>query len=404
MTNRKPALGFIFVTLLLDILGLGLIIPVLPKLIESFSNNDIQAAASTYGILIAVFALMQFVFSPILGGLSDKYGRRPVILISLLGSGLDYLLLAFAPSLGWLFVGRVIAGITAANITTVTAYIADVSPPEKRAQNFGIVGAAFGLGFIIGPLIGGLLGNVGLRVPFLVVAVITLFNWLYGFFVLPESLSKENRREFEWKRANPLGSLTGLQRFPIVLRLTIASVFTFLAQNVLQSVWVLYTQYRYGWASDQVGISLALVGLSAGIVQGVLVGKVVKRIGERKAVIISLSFSILSFILYGSATQGWMFYVIPLIGAIGGISGPSTQSIISKSIPPNEQGAVQGALSSFNALTGIAGPLIGTAVFSYFIGNTAPFQLPGAPFYVSALLIGISLALIVNTFRQVPEK
>ena len=251
MTNRKPALGFIFVTLLLDILGLGLIIPVLPKLIESFSNNDIQSAASTYGILIAIFALMQFLFSPILGGLSDRFGRRPVILLSLLGSGLDYLLLAFAPSLAWLFVGRIIAGITASNITTVTAYIADVSPPEKRAQNFGIVGAAFGLGFIIGPLIGGLLGNVGLRVPFLVVAGITLLNWLYGFFVLPESLPPENRRKFELSKANPFGSFAGLQRYPMVFRLTIASVFTFLAQNVLQSVWVLYTQYRYGWGTDQ---------------------------------------------------------------------------------------------------------------------------------------------------------
>ncbi|MCW1970150.1 MAG: TCR/Tet family MFS transporter [Anaerolineae bacterium] len=403
MTNRKPALGFIFVTLLLDILGLGLIIPVLPKLIESFSNNDIQAAASTYGILIAIFALMQFLFSPILGGLSDRFGRRPVILISLLGSGLDYLLLAFAPSLAWLFVGRIIAGITASNITTVTAYIADVSPPEKRAQNFGIVGAAFGLGFIVGPLIGGLLGNVGLRVPFLVVAGITLLNWLYGFFVLPESLPPENRRKFELSKANPFGSFAGLQRYPMVFRLTIASVFTFLAQNVLQSVWVLYTQYRYGWGTDQVGISLALVGLSAGLVQGVFVGRIVKRIGERNAVRIGLLVSVVSFILYGLAWEGWMFFVIPLISALGGVSGPSSQSIISKSVPANEQGTVQGALSSLNALTGIAGPIMGTAVFSYFIGSSAPFQLPGAPFFLASLLIAIGWLLIVDAFRRLPE-
>lgn len=403
MTNRKPALGFIFVTLLLDILGLGLIIPVLPKLIESFSNNDIQSAASTYGILIAIFALMQFLFSPILGGLSDRFGRRPVILLSLLGSGLDYLLLAFAPSLAWLFVGRIIAGITASNITTVTAYIADVSPPEKRAQNFGIVGAAFGLGFIIGPLIGGLLGNVGLRVPFLVVAGITLLNWLYGFFVLPESLPPENRRKFELSKANPFGSFAGLQRYPMVFRLTIASVFTFLAQNVLQSVWVLYTQYRYGWGTDQVGISLALVGLSAGLVQGVLVGRIVKRIGERNAVRIGLLVSVISFILYGLAWQGWMFFVIPLISALGGVSGPSSQSIISKSVPANEQGTVQGALSSLNALTGIVGPIMGTAVFSYFIGSSAPIQLPGAPFFLASLLIAIGWLLIIDAFRRLPE-
>jgi MFS transporter, DHA1 family, tetracycline resistance protein len=402
MNKREPKLGFIFVTLLLDVLGIGLIIPVLPKLIQSFTGNDLQNATTVYGIMIAVYALMQFLFAPILGSLSDKYGRRPVILISLLGAGLDYLLLAFAPSLAWLFVGRVIAGVTAANITTATAYIVDVSPPEKRAQNFGILGAAFGLGFIIGPALGGLLGNVGLRIPFLVVAGITLLNVLYGYFVLPESLSLENRRAFSWGRANPVGSLTQLGRYPIALALASTIVLTNLAQNALQSTWVYYTGYRFDWGPGDVGISLAVVGLTAGLVQGGLIGRIVPRLGERRSLLVGLAISALSFVLYGLAPFGWVMYIIPFIGAFGGISLPSAQAIITQNVQANEQGSVQGALTSLNALTAVIGPLIATQVFRYFISERAPFALPGAAFFLGAIFILIGLLLAVNTFRRLP--
>lgn len=404
MNKREPSLSFIFVTMLLDILGLGLIIPVLPKLIESFTNNNIQSASSVYGILVAVYALMQFLFAPILGSLSDKYGRRPVILISLFGSGVDYLFLAFAPSLAWLFVGRVISGITAANITTASAYIVDVSPPEKRAQNFGLLGVAFGLGFIIGPAIGGLLGNVGLRIPFLVVAGITLLNWLYGYFVLPESLKPENRSPFSWSRANPIGSLTWLGRYPIVLALASTIVLASLAQAALQSVWVLYTEYRFNWGPRDVGISLAVVGISAALVQGGLIRQIVPRLGERRSLVIGMAIAAVSFCLYGLANAGWMMYVIPFLGALGGIAGPSAQSIISQNVQANEQGSVQGALTSLNALTGVLGPLLATNIFRFFISDSTPILLPGAPFFLGAVLIFASLLLAINTFRRIPAQ
>ena len=403
MPKREAKLGFIFVTLLLDILGLGLIIPVLPKLIESFTNNNVESASTVYGIMIAVYALMQFIFAPILGSLSDQYGRRPVILISLLGSGLDYLLLAFAPSLSWLFVGRVISGVTAANITTASAYIVDVSAPEDRAKNFGILGVAFGLGFIIGPAIGGLLGDVKLHLPFLVVAGITLLNWLYGYFVLPESLKPENRRPFSWRRANPIGSLSGLGRYPIVLALVSTIVLASMAQNALQSTWVLYTDFRYNWGPRDVGLSLAVVGLSAAIVQGGLIGKIVDFLGERKALLTGLSISVVSFILYGLASAGWMLYVIPFLGAFGSISGPSAQSIITQNVADNEQSAIQGALTSLNSLTGVIAPLIATNVFRYFISDAAPVTIPGAAFFIGAFFLVIALALAARTFRRLPE-
>ena len=403
MRKREAGLGFIFVTLLLDILGIGLIVPVLPKLIESFTENNIESASSVYGIMVAVYALMQFIFAPVLGSLSDRYGRRPIILISLLGAGLDYLLLAFAPTLAWLFVGRVIAGITAANITTATAYIVDVSPPEKRAQNFGILGAAFGLGFIIGPAIGGLLGEFGLRVPFLVVAGITLLNWLYGYFVLPESLLEENRRAFSWARANPIGSLLGLTRYPIVLALASTILMVALAQNSLQSTWVLYTGFRYSWGPGDVGFSLAVVGLTAAIVQGGLIRQIVPFFGERRSLLIGLTINAISFVLYGLAPFGWMIYVIPFFGALGGIAQPSAQSIITKNVPANEQGAIQGSLTSLNAVSAVIAPLLATQVFRYFISGAAPIALPGAPFFLGAMFIVIGILLAINTFRQIPN-
>jgi DHA1 family tetracycline resistance protein-like MFS transporter len=383
MQKRQPALGFIFVTLVLDILGIGLLIPIIPKLIENFAG-DISSASSTSAWLSASFALMNFVFAPILGSLSDKLGRRPVILASLFGSGLDYLLLAFAPNLGWFFVGRIVSGITGASFSAATAYIADVSPPEKRAQNFGLIGAAFGLGFILGPLLGGLLSGLGLRVPFFVAAGLTLLNWLYGFFVLPESLKPQNRREFSWARANPVGSLIGLGRYPVVLGLVGSIFLASLAQNALQNTWVFYTGFRYNWNARDVGISLAVVGLTAAIVQGGLVRQIVPRLGERRSIVIGLAVGAISFLLYGLATQGWMIYVILVFGALGGIGGPATQGLISRSVAPNEQGALQGSLSSLTSVVNLLGPLIFNNLFAIFTAKTANPQIPGIVFYVGS--------------------
>ena len=278
--SRRPALGFIFVTLFLDVLGIGLIIPILPKLVENFHGGDTVAASHSVGLLSSLYALMQFLCAPVLGNLSDRFGRRPVILASLFGGGLDYILLAFAPSLGWFYVGRVIAGMSGANFTAATAYIADISTPEKRAANFGIIGAAFGLGFITGPALGGWLGSYSLKLPFLVAAGLSLANWLYGFFVLPESLVPENRRRFDWSRANPLGSLLALRRYPMVGGLALSTFLSGTAMLILHSLWALYTEYRFHWTPTAVGGSLAFVGLLAAIVQGGLARFIVPKLGE----------------------------------------------------------------------------------------------------------------------------
>jgi MFS transporter, DHA1 family, tetracycline resistance protein len=400
MNKRQAALPFIFVTLLIDIIGIGLIIPILPKLIEQFAGGNASSASFTYGLLGALYALMQFIFAPVLGSLSDRYGRRPVILISLLGLGLDYILLATAQSLPLFFIGRTIAGITGASITAASAYIADVSPPEKRAQNFGLIGAAFGLGFILGPALGGLLGGVGLRVPFMVAAGLTLLNFLYGLFVLPESLKPENRRNFSWARANPVGSLLSLSRYPVVLSLAGSIFLNNLAQNALQSTWVLYTGYRYGWTVTQTGISLAVVGLTAAIVQGGLVRVLIPKLGEKRAIIIGQAISAVAFLFYGLAPEGWMLYVILFFGSLGGIGGPATQGMISRSVEANEQGAVQGSLSSLTSLTGILGPLIATAAFGYFTSPKAPVQIPGIAFFIGCAFIVIALLVALRAFQN----
>jgi DHA1 family tetracycline resistance protein-like MFS transporter len=401
--SRKPALGFIFITLFLDIFGIGLIIPILPKLIEQLSGGNVSAASHTYGWLAALYSLMQFLCAPVLGSLSDRFGRRAVILSSLFGSWLDYLLLAFAPSLPWFFLGRIVAGITGANMTAANAYIADVSPPEKRAANFGIVAAAFGLGFIAGPALGGWIGGqFGLRAPFLVTAGLTLLNWCYGMFVLPESLPRENRRAFDWKRANPVGSLVALKRHPEVLGLTETYFLMHLAHQVFPSTWVLYTSYRYGWTPKQVGLSLAAVGVMAAIVQGGLVRKIIPKLGERRSIIIGLMNATVFFAAYGLATQGWMVYVLIGIGSFGGIAMPALQGLVSRGVPLNEQGAVQGALSSLASLAGILGPVLATGLFGYFISARAPAQVPGAAFFCGSMLMLIALLLAVRTFRKTP--
>jgi DHA1 family tetracycline resistance protein-like MFS transporter len=401
---RRPAIAFILITLFLDILGIGLLIPILPKLIEQLSGGNVASASATFGALAALYSAMQFLCSPLLGSLSDRYGRRPIILFSLLGSGLDYLLLAWAPTLPWFFLGRIISGVTGASITAASAYIADVSPPERRAQNFGLIGAAFGLGFIAGPVLGGVLGNAGLRVPFYVAAGLTLLNWLYGLLVLPESLPVGQRRAFSWARANPIGSLVALKRYPIVLSLTATFFLLHTAHNGVHSTWVLYTSHRYGWDTRAVGLSLALVGLMAMIVQGGLVRVVVPKLGERRAILFGLSLSAGALTGYGLATQGWMIYAILMVGSLGMISGPAAQGLISRQVPLNEQGAVQGALTSLGSLSGIVGPPIATSLFGFFISARAPFPLPGAAFFLAAAMMIAALALALRAFRRHPPE
>lgn len=374
----------------------------------SFEGGDVTAptvtaaASVTFGLLGALYSVMQFLFAPLLGSLSDRFGRRPVILVSLLGSGLDYFLLAFAPTLGWFFVGRMIVGITGANFAVATAYIADVSPPEKRAGNFGLIGAAFGLGFILGPALGGLLGNVGLRIPFLVAGGLTLLNWLYGWFVLPESLKFENRRAFSWKRSNPVGALLDLRRYPMVLGLTGTFFFIQLAHQALPNTWVLYTSYRYGWTVRQTGISLAIVGFMAAIVQGGLTGSIVKWMGEKKTAMLGLGVAALSYVGYGLATEGWMVYAILVIGSLSGVTAPAVRGLISRGVGDDEQGGVQGSLSSLVSVAGIIGPLTTTRLFAYFISDSAPTHVPGAAFFFSAVLVIVALLVAARSFSKQP--
>ncbi|QEC41247.1 TCR/Tet family MFS transporter [Pseudobacter ginsenosidimutans] len=389
-STGKAALGFIFVTILIDVIGFGIIIPVMPKLIMELAHVDISTASTIGGWMVTAYAAMQFLFSPLLGNLSDRYGRRPILLISLFGFGIDYIFLAFAPTLGWLFLGRIIAGITGASFTTATAYIADISEPEKRAQNFGIVGAAFGMGFIIGPVIGGLLGGFGTRVPFLVGAGLTLLNWLYGFFILPESLKKENRRKFEWKRANPVGSLMHLKKYPALIGLVTSLVIVYIASHAVQSVWSFYGIEKFNWHESEIGISLGIVGLTVGLVQGVLIRKTIPLFGQEKSIYIGLILYAVGMVLFGLATEGWMMYVFTVIYCLGGIGGPALQGTISNHVPANEQGELQGALTSLISVTAMIGPPLMTGLFSYFTHKSAPVQLPGAPFYLGAFLLLLS--------------
>jgi len=388
MQNRKAAIGFIFITLLIDVTGLGLIIPVMPKLIEDLlQTSDISKASQYGGWLTFAYAFTQFLFAPVLGNLSDKYGRRPVLLFSLLGFGIDYLFLSFAPSIGWLFVGRVIAGVTGASFTTASAYIADISTNENRAQNFGMIGAAFGLGFILGPMIGGLLGELGARVPFFVAAGLALLNCTYGYFVLPESLSKENRRGFEWRRANPVGSLLQLKKYPAVAGLIISMILIYIAGHAVQSNWSFFNIERFGWSPKMIGISLGIVGLLVGGVQGGLVRVVNPRIGNEKSIYVGLGLYALGLLLFAFATEGWMMFVFLIPYCLGGIAGPALQSIISGHVPPNEQGELQGALTSLMSATSIIGPPLMTNLFAYFTHKEAPVYFPGAAFFLGAVLM-----------------
>jgi len=390
---------FIFVTVLLDMMALGMIAPVLPKLVITFQGGDTAGAAKIYGLFGTVWALMQFLFAPVLGALSDRYGRRRVILLSNFGLGLDYILMALSPTLSWLFVGRVISGITAACIPTAGAYIADVTPPEKRAAAFGLMGAAFGVGFILGPALGGLLGGINPRLPFWVAAGFSLVNAMYGLFILPESLPPERRAKFLWSRANPVGSLTLLRSHPELLGLAAANFLSYVAHEVLPSTFVLYSTYRYGWNERMVGLTLAGVGVCYGVVQGALVGPIVARIGERRALLIGLFFGVVGFALYGLATTGALFWIgIPLM-SLWGLSGPAAQGLMTRCVNQSEQGQLQGANSSLRGISGLIGAGLFTLTFASFISEHRTWHLPGAPFLLASLLLGGALILAWRVTR-----
>jgi MFS transporter, DHA1 family, tetracycline resistance protein len=397
---RKAAMSFIFITLLIDVTGLGLIIPVLPKLIEQLTGGTISQASQWGGWLTFAYAIMQFVCAPIIGNLSDKYGRRPVLLLSLLGFGIDYLFLAFAPTIWWLFLGRIIAGITGASFTTASAYIADVSTHENRAQNFGLLGAAFGLGFIIGPSMGGLLAHYGIRVPFLVAAGFSLLNAAYGYFVLPESLSKENRRGFDWKRANPLGSLLHLKKYPSVVGLIWSMVLVYIAAHALQSTWTFINLERFNWSEQMLGLSLGVVGIMTMIVQGGLIRYINPKLGNEKSVYIGLSIYSLGMLAFAFADKSWMMFVFMVPYCLGGIAGPALQAILAGHMPPSEQGELQGALTSMISATSIIGPLVMTNLFAYFTKPGAPIHFSGAPFLLGSILLMGSAIVAYNVLSK----
>jgi DHA1 family tetracycline resistance protein-like MFS transporter len=397
LAKHRAAVAFIFVTILLDTLALGVIIPVLPKLVESFVDNDTASAARIFGLFGTAWAAMQFLFSPILGGLSDRFGRRPVVLLSNFGLALDYVLMALAPSLRWLFLGRVISGITSASISTSFAYIADITPPERRAAVFGKVGAAFGAGFILGPALGGLLGGADPRLPFWVAAGLSFANTLYGWLILPESLPRERRSPFRWKSANPLGALHLLRANRVLAGLSLTNFFAQLAHVVLPSTFVLYATYRYGWDARTVGLTLAMVGVCAMVVQGAAIGPIVKRLGERRALLLGLSCGAVGFLIFGAAPTGKLFWLGIPVMAMWGVAGAAIQALMTQMVAPDQQGQLQGATNSVQSVSQLVGPFLFTLTFAWFIGAQAPMQLPGAPFLLAAVLLVLALVIAART-------
>jgi DHA1 family tetracycline resistance protein-like MFS transporter len=404
---RRAAFAFVFITVLLDMFAIGIIIPVLPKLVEDFVGGNTAKAASIYGLFGAVWALMQFLFSPVLGSLSDRFGRRAIILLSNFGLGLDYVVMALAPTLRWLFVGRIVSGITAASISTAGAYIADVTPPEQRAAKFGMLGAAFGAGFVVGPALGGVLGNISPRLPFWVAAGFSLANAMYGLFVLPESLPRERRVAFSWQKANPFGALKLLRSHSELWGLACVSFLSNLAHVALPAVSVLYMGYRYNWDTRAVGLLLAGVGVASIIVQGFLVGRVVKRIGEHRTLIVALLFGMLGFAIQGLAGTGTLYVIGVAAMSIWGMATPAIQGLMTRLVGSNEQGRLQGANSSLIGIANLIGPIIFTQIFATFIGAHRDWKLPGAPFLLSGalLLAGCVLAvrLIATRLHELSE-
>jgi len=391
---RPATTGFIFITVLLDMVAVGIMAPVLPKLIISFELGDIARAASIAGAIGLIWAGMQFVFSPIVGALSDRCGRRPIILLSNLGLGLDYLIMALAPSLPWLFVGRALSGVAGASFATAAAYIADVTPQEKRAGQIGLLGAAFGIGFVLGPAIGGTLGELDLRLPFWVAAGLSLANAAYGYFVLPESLPIEHRAKLKWETVNPLNTLKLLRSYPRLGGLAAAAFLCFLGHEALHATFVLYTDYRYAWSANQVGLALSLVGIGSGIVSGLLVRPAVARCGEHPVVLAGLIFGVVGFTAYAFAPTGALFLASTPLMALWALAGPAVQSSMTRQVGPSEQGRLQGALSSLRGMVGLVGPLLFTQTF--VVGISGGHRTPGAPYLVVAGLLIFAIVTVTG--------
>jgi MFS transporter, DHA1 family, tetracycline resistance protein len=394
---RPAATGFIFMTVLLDMIAIGIMAPVLPKLIISFEHGDITRAASIAGVIGLTWAGMQFVFSPIVGALSDRYGRRPIILLSNLGLGLDYVIMALAPSVPWLFAGRALSGIVGASFATATAYIADVTPEEKRAGRIGLLGAAFGIGFILGPAVGGILGEIDLRLPFWVASGLSLINAAYGYFVLPESLPPAYRAKLAWQIVNPLGGLKLLRSYQQLAGLAAATFLCFLAHESLHATFVLYTDYRYGWSAHEVGLALSLVGVCSGIVSGVLVRPAVARCGEYPVMLAGLIFGAIGFTAYALASTGVLFVAATPLLALWGLAGPAIQSAMTRNVGPSEQGRLQGAISSLRGLSGLVGPLLFTQTFA--AGTRGGPATSGAPYLIVAILLVLAIVAVAAAPR-----
>lgn len=395
-----PGMPFVLVTLLIDMIGFGIIIPVLPNLIQSLTHGSVSQAATYGGWLLAAYAITQFLSSPVVGGLSDRFGRRPILLASLFGFTIDYLFLAVAPTIGWLFVGRIIAGVMGASFTTAGAYIADISTPQNRAQNFGMIGAVFGLGFIIGPMIGGFLGEIGPRMPFIVTAGLTALNFLYGWFFLPESLKPDNRRAFEWRRANPVGTLLNVLKYKMVAGLFLSLVLLNIAVHAVQSNWAYYVIEKFQWTTTMIGFSLAVVGLVFVAVQGGLIRIILPRLGPHRTVYVGFLLYATGFLLYAFANHSWMMYAITVVYCMGAISGPALQGIIAGEVPPNAQGELQGAFASLMSITSVIGPLLMNSIFAWFVRPNGPVYFPGAAMVLGAVLTIVSCLLVRRAFRR----
>lgn len=398
--QRAPALVFIFITLLIDIVGLGIILPVLPKLIQELTGSSMSDASRYGGWMMFAYAGMQFLFAPIIGGLSDRYGRRPILLLSLFGFGANYLLMSLSTHIVWLFAGRMLAGIAGASFTTATAYIADVSPPEKKAQNFGLIGMAFGIGFILGPVLGGIMGQFGTRWPFYAAAALGFLNTIFGYFFLPESLKPELRRPFNWRRANPIGSFKALAKNRSIRGLALALALVYIAIQSVQSTWSFYTLYRFGWTEAMVGYSLGVAGLLVAIVQGGLIRIVTPRLGSRTSAMIGLCCYATGLALFAFSNAGWMMFAFQTVYCMGGLTGPSMQGIMSNAIPANEQGELQGLLAGLVSLSAIIGPPMMTNLFSFFSGSDAPVYFPGAGFLTGSVLVCISIVIVGRAFQK----
>ncbi len=401
-TRRQAGVLFILITVMLDMLSFGIIIPVLPTLVEDFLSGDTAHAASIYGLMGTAWALMQFLCSPIQGALSDRFGRRPVVLLSNIGLGVDYIVMALAPSVWWLFVGRVVSGMASSSFSTAQAYMTDVTPPEQRAAAFGKIGMMFGLGFILGPAVGGWLGSIDPHVPFWAAAGLSLLNACYGFFVLPESLPQDKRTAFAWTRANPVGALALLRSHPQLFGLATVALFGYLAHAVLPNIAVLYMGYRYGWGTAAVGLMLTGVGVATMIVQGGLIRPITARFGERMTLLTGSLCGALGFFIYGIAPQGWMFGLGIPIMAFWGLAGPAAQALMTRRVQASEQGRLQGALASVNGMTGLIGPILFTQIFAYFISPQSPWWVPGAPFLLASLMLLIALVIAWHVTQPDP--